>query len=271
MIDGSGFMKIAQIVPGVGNTSTCVNCLRDAALLREFRKRGHEVLVVPLYLPFRPEGQKPTGQAPIFLGGINVYLQQKSAFFRKTPRWFDWIFDNQKLLEWSSRKFQMTNAPFLGQTTVSILKGRNGYQVKEFDRLINWLDKKENKPDVVCLSNILLAGLAQSLKQTINVPIVCLLQDEDKFLDELVPPYNQQGWSALTECVHEIDAFIATDENYSNVMKKRLKIGSDKMHVVFADNPEIKEGASCNIDESIYEMASKFTEILKNFMKDDYA
>jgi len=41
-------MRIAQIVPGVGDTSTCVNCLRDAALIREFRKLGHEVLVVPL-------------------------------------------------------------------------------------------------------------------------------------------------------------------------------------------------------------------------------
>ena len=87
-------MKIAQIVPGVGETSTCTNCLRDAALLREFRKLGHEVLLVPLYLPFRPEGKKPTGQAPIFLGGINVYLQQKSIFFRKTPRLLDRIFDN---------------------------------------------------------------------------------------------------------------------------------------------------------------------------------
>ncbi len=62
-------MRIAQILPGVGDTSTCLNCLRDAALLREFRKLGHEVLVVPLYLPFRPEGQKPAGQAPIFLAG----------------------------------------------------------------------------------------------------------------------------------------------------------------------------------------------------------
>ena len=78
-------MRIAQILPGVGDTSTCVNCLRDAALLREFRKLDHEVLIVPLYLPFRPEGQKPAGQAPIFLGGINVYLQQKSVFFRKPP------------------------------------------------------------------------------------------------------------------------------------------------------------------------------------------
>ena len=264
-------MKIAQILPGVGNTSTCVNCLRDAALLREFRKLGHEVQVVPLYLPFRPEGKNPAGQAPIFLGGINVYLQQKSAFFRKTPRWFDRIFDNQKLLEWSSRKFQMTNAQFLGQTTISILKGREGYQVKEFDRLIYWLNKKENKPDVVYLSNVLLAGLVKPIKQIISVPVVCLLQDEDKFLDELAPPYNQQGWSILTECIHEIDAFIATDDDYANVMKQRLKIQQDKMHVVSVDKPDSKEGASYNIDKITCEIAAMFTSILKNFTEGDYA
>ena len=264
-------MRIAQIVPGVGNTSTCVNCLRDAALFREFRKQGHEVQIVPLYLPFRPEGQSPAGQTPIFFGGINVYLQQKSVLFRKTPRWFDWIFDNEKLLEWTSRRFQMVNAKVLGQTTVSMLKGRDGYQVKEFDRLIRWLNKKENRPDVVYLSNVLLAGLAKPVKQTIGLPVVCLLHGEDKFLDELTPPYNQQGWSALTECVCEIDAFIAADESYADVMKNRLQIAQDKMHVVCAENSDAKEAASCDINKLADEIASMFTEIMKNFTEDDYA
>jgi len=264
-------MRIAQILPGVGDTSTCINCLRDAALLQEFRKLDHEVLIVPLYLPFRPEGQEPAGQAPIFFGGINVYLQQKSVFFRKTPRWLDRIFDNQKLLEWASRKFQMVNAQVLGQTTVSMLKGRDGYQVKEFDRLIGWLNKKENKPDVVYLSNILLAGLAKPLKQTIGVPIICLLQDEDKFLNELAPPYNRQGWNILAECVHEIDAFIAANEHYADVMKKRLKIGQEKMHVVCGGDTLAQKGATCNIGKLADEIASVFTMILENFTEGDYA
>jgi len=264
-------MRIAQILPGVGDTSTCVNCLRDAALLREFRKLGHEVLIVPLYLPFRPEGQEPAGQTPLFFGGINVFLQQKSVFFRKTPRWLDRIFDNQKLLVWASRRFQMTNAPVLGQTTVSMLKGRDGYQVKEFDRLISWLGKKENRPDVICLSNVLLAGLAKPLKKTIGVPVVCLLQDEDKFLDELAPPYNRQGWSILVECVHKIDAFIAIGEHYADVIKKRLEIGQDKIHVVCGGDTVVQKGATCNIDNLAEKIASVFTMILGNFTEGDYA
>ena len=263
-------MKIAQIVPGVGNTSTCVNCLRDAAVLQEFRKLGHEMQVVPLYLPFRPFGQRPAGQSPIFFGGINVYLQQKSAFFRKTPRWLDWIFDSQGLLEWSSRKFKMTNAKVLGETTVSMLKGRDGYQVKELDRLISWLSEKENRPDVVYLSNVLLAGLAKSLRQTVGVPVVCMLQDEEQFLDDLVAPYNQQSWSVLTECVNEFAAFIAVDENYADVMKERLKIAAEKMHVVYIKKMAAVEGDGCNI-EAAEKIASMFTSISKNSVRDNHA
>jgi hypothetical protein len=233
------------------------------ALIRELRGLGHEVLVVPLYLPFRPEGQKQAGETPIFFGGINVYLQQKSVFFRKTPRWFDRIFDNEKLLKWANQKFQMVDAQVLGQTTVSMLKGRDGYQVKELGRLSSWLNKKNNRPDVVCLSNALLAGLAKSLKLTVGVPIVCLLQGEDKFLDELAGPYGQQAWDILGGCVGEIDAFITVEECYADVMKKRLGIVQNKMHFVYADNSEGEEGAKRNIDNIAHEIASIFTRILK--------
>jgi len=268
-------MRIAQIVPGVGDTFTCVNCLRDAALLRKFRKLGHEVLVVPLYLPFRPDGQSLADNTPIFFGGINVYLQQKSVFFRKTPGWIDRILDNRKLLEWAGRRFQMVNAKLLGSTTISMLKGRDGYQVKELDRLISWLKKQENRPDVVCLSNALLAGLAEPLKRTIGVPVVCLLQDEDKFLDELTPPYSQQGWDILGKCVLEIDAFIAVGGYYANVMKERLNIEHNKLHVVCADSLNGKAGAvsmnKADIEKSAGEIASIFAKILKNVTEGDYA
>ena len=258
-------MKIAQIVPGVGDTSTCVNCLRDAVLLQDFRKAGHEVLIIPLYLPFRPKGERPAEDSPVFFGGINVYLQQKSVLFRKTPRWIDRVFDSRKLLEWVSGKFQMVNAKLLGSSTVSMLKGMDGFQAKEFDRLINWLNRKENRPDVVCLSNALLAGLAGLVKKRIGVPVVCLLQDEDTFLDELESPYSRQAWDILTESISAIDAFIAVGEDYANTMQARLKIGQDKMHVVSAD------GAVCNVEKSAETIASVFTNISQNFSEGDHA
>ncbi|GAH20144.1 unnamed protein product, partial [marine sediment metagenome] len=70
----------------------------------------------------------------------------------------------------------MTNAKDLGQMTISMLRGEKGRQIKELDRLIEWLETQDNKPDVVCLSNVLLVGLAKRIKQRLGVPVVCLLQ-----------------------------------------------------------------------------------------------
>ncbi|MHC4639143.1 MAG: glycosyltransferase family 1 protein, partial [Planctomycetota bacterium] len=176
-------MRIAQFTPGAGDNIYCENCLRDAALVRAFRKLGHEVLMIPLYLPLRVDGTEQLSNAPIFFGGINVYLQQQSAIFRKTPRWIDRIFDMRKLLEWVSGRSGMVDAHVLGKTTISMLEGEDGRQVKELKRLVNWLSEKENKPDIVCLSNALLAGMAGRIKQKTGVPVVCMLQDEDQFLD----------------------------------------------------------------------------------------
>ena len=49
-------------------------------------------VLVPLYLPFVVDDVDASAGAPILLGGINMYLQQKSGLFRRTPRWVDrWL------------------------------------------------------------------------------------------------------------------------------------------------------------------------------------
>ena len=44
-------MRVAQITPGTGDSFYCENCVRDAALVAATRKLGHDVLVIPMYLP----------------------------------------------------------------------------------------------------------------------------------------------------------------------------------------------------------------------------
>ena len=258
-------MKIAQIMPGVGKSSVCANCLRDGALLGEFRRLGHEVLPVPLYLPFCPDGENLAADAPLFFGGINVYLQQKTGVFRRTPGFIDRLFDNRKLLEWAGGKFEMKNAKLLGSMTVSILKGRDGYQFKEFDRLIEWLGRAENRPDIVYLSNVLLAGLAGAIRDELGVPVVCLLQDEDKFIDELPLPYNYQVWDILADRVGDIGVFIAVSESYADFMKEQLNIGNDKMHVVSSDYCGDSESGACDVGNLSVEIASVFIMIMGKY------
>jgi len=119
-----------QLVPGAGGSFYCENCLRDAGLVRALRRMGHDAITVPLYLPLQlDEPEAAPSTSPVFFGGINVYLQQKSALFRKTPRWVDQIFDSPALLRWAARKAGMTDAKTLATTTLSMLRGEDGRPV----------------------------------------------------------------------------------------------------------------------------------------------
>jgi len=224
-------MRIVQITPGSGDNFYCENCLRDIALVKTLRKLGHDVLMVPLYLPLKIAEAERLIDTPIFFGGINVYLQQKFGLFRKTPRWIDRLFDSRRLLGWAARKAGMTNAQELGAATISMLQGEDGRQVKELDRLVDWLSTNEQKPDIVCLSNILLAGLARRIRERLRVPVVCLLQDEDGFLDGLTASHAEQAWSIVRERAREIDAFLAVSRYFAETMRRRLAVEEDRVHV----------------------------------------
>lgn len=227
-------MRIVQITPSAGDSFYCENCLRDVALAKAILKLGHDVLMMPLYLPLQGQEGHSAGVSPIFFGGINVYLQQKSALFRRTPRWLDRLFDSPQLLRWVSRRAGMTSAKDLGAMTVSMLCGEQGRQTKELDRLIEWLDAQDNKPDIVCLSNVLLIGLARSFRQKLRVPVVCLLQDEDGFLDGLSSPYSGQAWQIIADRAADVNRFIAVSKYYADVMRDRLGLQPEKVCVVHA-------------------------------------
>ncbi len=225
-------MKIVQITPGSGDNFYCENCLRDAALVTAMCRFEHEVTLLPMYLPLQISDKEIHRKAPIFFGGINVYLQQKLSVFRKTPRWLDKLFDRPSLLEWVSHKAGMTSAKDLAQTTISMLQGRDGRQIKELDRLVEWLERDENKPQIVILSNILLIGLAGPIAERLGAKVICLLQDEDGFLDGLMPPYTRQAWELVTQHSRDVDLFISVSEYYANLMQQKLRLDPERLKVV---------------------------------------
>lgn len=222
-------VKAVLITPGTGNFH-CGSCLRDAALVREMRRCGHDVLCVPLYLPLVLEEEHLT-DSPIFFGGVNVYLQQKFDFFQKTPRWMDRLLDQPGLLRRLARGDNMTNAHELGALTISMLRGEEGRQVKEVRRLAKWLTEQD-RPDLICVSNALMLGIGVALKRALRVPMVCTLQGEDSFLDDLPEAASAEAWSILQSLAGEVDRFIAVSNYYGEVMGKRLVIESDRMHIV---------------------------------------
>jgi glycosyltransferase involved in cell wall biosynthesis len=222
-------MNIVQITPGAG-AMYCGNCLRDNALVAALKRMGHSVRMLPLYLPLTLDEDDESEGAPIFFSGINVYLQQKSALFREAPSWLHNLLSSRRLLKWAAGRAAKTRADELGELTLSMLKGELGNQARELDGLITWL-KSTAKPDIICLSNALLVGMVRRLKSELNVPLVCMLQGEDGFLDSLPAAHREECWSTLAERARECDKFIATSEYFANLMGARLGVGADRMAI----------------------------------------
>lgn len=222
-------MRIIQLTPGTGSFY-CGTCMRDNALVLGLRKLGEDALMVPMYLePALDEASGADG-APLFYGGINVYLQQVSGIFRRTPRWVDQVFDSPAMLRAAAKRAGMTQASELGELTVSTLKGEDGRQAKELDRLVNWL--KTERVDVVCISNALLIGLARRIKAETGATVVCTLQGEDGFLDSLPEPARTAAWSTVSERAKDVDALIAVSRYHSDLMTQRARLSPEKVHVV---------------------------------------
>lgn len=225
------FLRILQLTPGTGNFH-CGSCLRDSALVRGLRARGHDALMVPLYLPHVLEEGERDLQTPIFLGGISVFLDQQFPALRGRPVWIDRALSSPGLLRWCSKFAGMTSPKDLGKSTVSMLRGAEGAQARELDRLLAWL--KQQKPfDVVCLSNSLLTGMARRLKDELRAPIVCSLQGEDSFLDGLPDPYRAQSWEMLAARCRDVDRFAAVSRYFGDLMQRRLGLDATRTTVAY--------------------------------------
>lgn len=224
-------MKIAFVVPGTGGAFYCQNCLRDHNFVRALQGAGADVTPVPLYLPLWSGGSPWEHETPIFFGAVNVYLQEKSAFFRKTPRVVDRVFDAPSLLRWAAEKSQSTSARGLEEMTLSMLRGEEGRQRKELDRLLRWLETRA-KPDVVHLSNALLLGLAPAVKRRLGAKVVCTLQDEDVWLDAMEPGAAAKGWDILAALARHVDAFVSPSRTFAEAMAPRLRLDAGGILVV---------------------------------------
>ena len=210
----------------------CGNCFRDNALVHALRKEAHSVLMVPLYLPMTLDEPDESVGTPIFYGGINVYLQHKSGVFKHLPRPLHQWLSSPQVLKWASGRAAKTRAQDVGELTISMMRGEEGQQAAELEKLIVWL-KTQKPPDVICLSNALLIGLVRRLKKDLRTSVVCMLQGEDSFLDSLPENVRQRAWDLLAERAKEVDLFIAPSKYYGDLMQRRLRLPSAKMRVVY--------------------------------------
>jgi glycosyltransferase involved in cell wall biosynthesis len=222
-------VKILYLTGGAGQMY-CGSCLRDNALASELLARGHDVTLLPVYTPTRTDEPNVSNEK-VFFGGVSVYLEQYVPLFRKSPRWLDRLWDSQVMLRMASRRSISTSPKMLGEMTVSMLKGEDGFQRKEVFKFIEWL-RHESAPDVVSLPYALLIGLARPIKELLGRPICCTLQGEDLFLEGLQEPYKSESLDLIRENVKHVDAFIAVSQYYADFMPQYLGIPREKIHVV---------------------------------------
>lgn len=208
----------------------CGSCLRDNALATELIAREHDVLLLPVYTPTYTD-EPNVSHNRVVLGGISVYLEQYVPFFRKSPAWLDGLWDSKAMLGLASRGSISTNPKMLGEMTVSVLKGEDGFQRKEINKLIDWLTS-QTLPDVISLPYSLLLGMAGPLKRALNRPICCTLQGEDLFLDGLHEPYRTQALDLIRSHIQHVDAFLPISDYYAEFMPGYLGIPADKIRVV---------------------------------------
>jgi glycosyltransferase involved in cell wall biosynthesis len=222
-------VKILYLTGGAGQMY-CGSCLRDNALASELLARGHDVTLLPIYTPTRTD-ERNVSNEKVFFGGISVYLEQYVPLFRNSPRWLDRLWDSKPMLALASKRSISVSPKMLGEMTVSMLRGEDGYQRKEIAKLTDWA-RHEPAPDLISLPYSLLIGLAQPIKEALQRPIVCTLQGEDLFLEGLQEPYRSQSLALIRAAVKHVDAFISVSDYYAGFVPDYLGIPREKIHVV---------------------------------------
>ena len=222
-------MRILSITAGAAGMY-CGSCTRDNALARALMALGHDVTLVPVYTPTRPD--EPNVSRPrVLFGGISVYLQQYAPIFRSMPKLLDRLWDSPRVIQAFSSRAISTDARMLGGLTISMLQGEQGALRREFDKLVDWI-RVEPLPDVINLPNTLLIALAAPLKRVFNRPVCCTMQGEEFFLDGLEPPYREQALALIRDQVRNVDRFLAVGEYCAAFMSEYLAIPPARISVV---------------------------------------
>ena len=223
-------MRVTYVTAGAAEM-ICGSCLRDNILVKRLRDLDCSVILVPVYTPITVEGEDSSDNALLY-GGISVYLEQKFPPFRYLPGFMTKWLDRPAIVRslTNKRKIEI-EAENLGELTLSILRGEKGNQRQSLKRAVQWI-KKESKPDLINLTNLLIAGFVPSIKRELNLPVIVTLQGDDLFLDELTESHRDLVISELRRLASHIDGFITFSQFYAKKMAALLEVPKEKFHLV---------------------------------------
>jgi glycosyltransferase involved in cell wall biosynthesis len=222
-------MRIAYVSAGAADMY-CGSCLHDNTLVAALQRLGHDAVLVPTYTPLRTD-EPGVAIERVFFGALNVYLKQIAPPLRRGWPRVERLLDRPRLLALVARLGSATDPGRLGELTLSVLRGEQGNQAGELEKLIGWL-RDSFRPEVVHLTNSMFAGFARRLKAELGVPVVCSVQGEELFLDGLAEPSRGAVRAALAERAQDVDLFVAPSRFYADLMASYLQVERGRLRVV---------------------------------------
>jgi len=204
----------------------CGSCMHDNTWAKALMNQGADVSLLPTYTPIRVD-EEDNSQMPIFLGGINIYLEQKYRFWSSIPRIMTRWLDSPGVINFLSKMSVSNDAAELGGLMISLLEGEAGPHRKEIDELADYI-AIHLKPDVICFSNALMVGILKTIKKKYDCPVFCTLQGDDVFLEALNEPYQSTAIRMMQERCQSFDGFITHSQYYQDFMSEYLAIPAEK-------------------------------------------
>lgn len=224
-------MKYAYIATGAANMY-CGSCMRDNTLVAAMKAQGHDVTMLPMYTPLRVD-EDNVSEDHVFYGGVEAYLLQQ---YPQKSLWRNMMIkatSSQAVLRMLPRLDIGSNVDPAqnAEMTLSMLRGEMGNQNTLLQEMVDWMSSSLN-PDLVHVTNTLISGIAPTIKQRLNVPIVCGLHGEDIFIDGLPEPYREQALDLIRENCKYIDHFIAISQYYADYFGPLVGIDPNRITLV---------------------------------------
>jgi len=238
-------MKVSYLVTGSGDSFYCGNCHRDRLYISSVRKTGKaDMKGISLYLPPIGRDFGDEIESPVFFGAVSTFLRERVKLFEHMPGFLDRILDAPPLLKLAAHKAGTTRVEGFEETTINMIKGTGSGSSRELSRLASYLSEG-GKPDIIHACNALIMGLAVRLKEKLNCRLVCSLQNEDEWVDEMAEPYRTEAWRLIREGSEQVDLFMSPSEYFKDVIIERTGISKEKIKVVLSgleDDPFIVPG-----------------------------
>lgn len=220
-------MHVAIVTAG-GAGMFCGSCMHDNTWARALMDAGVDVSLIPMYTPIRVD-EADVSSKPVFFGGINVYLDYQIPFWKRLPRFLVHWLDKPWVIKAATKFSARNDAKTLGPLTLAMLEGADGPHVHEVEEFVDFVTTKL-KPDVIFFTNALLSGVMPRLRAAYDGKLLCILQGDDIFLDDLPERHRTAAIAKISEnCVH-FDGFLVHSDYYRDFTSEYLGLPAEKYH-----------------------------------------